>query len=301
MNLKEKIQKLKKEKNAVILCHYYQRPEIQEVADYIGDSYYLSKIGKESMENTIVFCGVKFMAESAKILSPQKSILFPNINAGCPMADMATLKQVKEFKKENPNVKIVCYVNSSSEVKALSDVCCTSSNAIKIINKLDCNRILFLPDKNLGSYIQEKVKDKEIILWKGFCVSHSRIDKKQVLKVKNSVENLITLAHPECEKEIREEADFIGSTGQMIDYISKSLNKDFLVLTEEGILHTLNKNNPDKNFYTLDSNITCSNMKKVTLNDVYESLLYGKHDVKLEEDIMNKAYKSLNNMHTLSK
>lgn len=301
MDLVKEIQKLKKEKNAIILAHYYQRPEIQEIADFVGDSYYLSKIGKDCDEQTIVFCGVKFMAESAKILSPQKTVLLPAYDAGCPMADMAVAEDVLKLKEEHPNAKIVCYINSTTEVKAVSDVCCTSSNAVKIIQNIDADEIIFLPDKNLGSYIQEQVPEKKMILWSGFCITHRRINLEEIKKAKDSIEDLVVLAHPECEKEVRDIADFVGSTLEIINYATSSDKTNFLIGTEEGILHELKKRNPNKKFYTPRGGIMCVNMKKTVLPDVYNALLNNQHEIHVNEDIRVKAYESLAKMHILGR
>lgn len=301
MDLVKEIQKLKKEKNAIILAHYYQRPEIQEIADFVGDSYYLSKIGKDCDEQTIVFCGVKFMAESAKILSPQKTVLLPAYDAGCPMADMAIAEDVLKLKEEHPNAKIVCYINSTTEVKAVSDVCCTSSNAVKIIQNIDADEIIFLPDKNLGSYIQEQVPEKKMILWSGFCITHRRINLEEIKKAKDSIEDLVVLAHPECEKEVRDIADFVGSTLEIINYATSSDKTNFLIGTEEGILHELKKRNPNKKFYTPRGGIMCVNMKKTVLSDVYNALLKNQHEIHVNEDIRVKAYESLAKMHILGR
>jgi quinolinate synthase len=299
MTITEEIQKLKKEKNAIILAHYYQRPEVQEVADYIGDSYYLSKIAKESDKDTIVFCGVKFMAESAKILSPNKTVLLPASDAGCPMADMATAEKVLEYKEKYPKAAVVCYINSSAEVKAVSDICCTSSNAIKIINSLENDQIIFLPDKNLASYIQEKVANKEIILWPGFCITHKRIREEEILKAKETIEGLVVLAHPECEKEIRDLADFVGSTSEIIDFATDSDKKNFLIATEEGVLHELKKRNPEKRFFTPRGGLMCINMKKTSLEDVRDALLYDKNVIELDEELRVKAHSCLMKMHSI--
>ncbi|MBK1810118.1 quinolinate synthase NadA [Clostridium sp. YIM B02505] len=297
MSLIEEIQVLKREKNAIILAHYYQRPEVQEVADYIGDSYYLSKIAKDSDQNTIVFCGVKFMAESAKILSPHKKVLLPALDAGCPMADMATAEKVLEYKSKYPKAAVVCYINSSAEVKAVSDICCTSSNALKIINSIDNEQIVFLPDKNLASYIQEKVPDKEIIAWPGFCITHKRIQVEEILAAKDAIDDLLTLAHPECEKEIRDLSDFIGSTSEIIDYATSSNNKNFLIATEEGVIHELKKRNPNKKFFTPRGGLMCINMKKTSLNDVRDALLFEKNEILLDEQLRINAFDCLMRMH----
>lgn len=299
-NLSSEIIRLKKERNAVVLAHYYQLPEVQEIADYVGDSYYLSKIAKDSSENTIVFCGVKFMAESAKILSPEKTILLPSLEAGCPMANMATAHSLLELKAKHPKAKVVCYINSTAEVKAVSDVCCTSSNALKIVQSIDADEIIFVPDKNLGAYIAEQVKDKKMILWDGFCVTHNKIHSEEVLSLKNFYKDIKVLVHPECAKEVRDLADFLGSTGEIISYATENSAKDYLVVTELGVVHELQKRNPNKNFYTLER-MVCPNMKRTSLENVYEALRDLKHEINVEENIRIQAYKSLENMHLLGR
>ena len=216
--LKDKILQLKVEKNALILAHYYQNDNIQEIADFVGDSYYLSKIAKECSERTIVFCGVKFMAESAKILSPEKTVLLPNSDAGCTMADMINGEDVRDLKKQHPSAKVICYINSTAEVKSESDICCTSSNALKIVNKLNSDEIIFIPDKNLGEYINEKAHVKNMIFWNGFCRVHEFVDAKEIVDVKNADKHIKILVHPECNRKIRKLADFIGSTGEIIKF-----------------------------------------------------------------------------------
>ena len=299
MDIRDEILKLKKEKGAIILAHYYQIPEIQEIADYVGDSYYLSKIAKDCEENIIVFCGVKFMAESAKILSPEKTVILPVMEAGCVMADMATAEGLAKLKEEHPNAKVVCYINSSTEVKALSDVCCTSSNAENIINNLEEKEIIFLPDRNLGSYIQEKTPDKKFILWNGFCIVHEAIQKEEILRLKREHEGILTVAHPECSKEIRDISDFIGSTSEIINFVNNSSNKKFIIITEEGVLHQLRKNGEEKEFYIPYGKMVCRNMKMTTLKDLYESLLKMENKIEIDEDLRLKAYNSLKNMHKL--
>ena len=299
MDIRNEILKLKKEKGAIILAHYYQIPEIQEIADYVGDSYYLSKIAKDCEENIIVFCGVKFMAESAKILSPEKTVILPVMEAGCVMADMATEEGLAKLKEEHPNAKVVCYINSSTEVKALSDVCCTSSNAENIISNLEEKEIIFLPDRNLGSYIQEKTPDKKFILWNGFCIVHEAIQKEEILRLKREHEGILTVAHPECSKEIRDISDFIGSTSEIINFVNNSSNKKFIIITEEGVLHQLRKNGEEKEFYIPYGKMICRNMKMTTLKDLYESLLKMENKIEIDEDLRLKAYNSLKNMHKL--
>lgn len=301
MNLIKEIELLKKEKNALILSHYYQRPEIQQIADYVGDSYYLSKIAKDTPNKTIVFCGVKFMAESAKILSPEKTILLPCYDAGCPMADMADTEELLSLKVKHPDASVVCYINSTTDVKALCDVTVTSSNALKVIEKLPQDKIIFLPDKNLGSFIAEKIPNKEFILWDGFCITHKKITKENIQKSKNIIKDIVVLAHPECETEVRNLSDFIGSTSEIIDFATKSLSKNFLICTEEGIHYELEKRNPNKKFYFPGTSTTCPNMKKTRLEDVLNSLKNNYFEIKLDEDTRLNALKCLLNMHKLGR
>ena len=295
-NLAEEIRRLKKERNAIILAHNYQVPEVQDVADVVGDSYSLSQHAAETDSDVIVFCGVHFMAESAKILSPDKTVLLPVRDAGCPMADMVTAPKLREMKARYPDAAVVCYVNSSAEVKAESDVCCTSSNALKVVESLENKQVIFVPDKNLGSYIASKVKNKEIILWKGFCITHKRVKVEEVQKIRQLHPNAKILMHPECEPEVQKLADFLGSTSAIIKYAGEIPEKDIIIGTEEGILHLLKKQNPDKNFYLLSMGLICTNMKKTRLEDVHSALLNMQHEIHVDEDIRIKALKSLERM-----
>ncbi|MGV8979829.1 quinolinate synthase NadA [Clostridium sp.] len=299
--LKEKIKRLKVEKNALIIAHYYENDDIQEIADFVGDSYYLSKIAKESTKNIIVFCGVKFMAESAKILSPEKTVLLPNIDAGCTMADMINGQDVRELKKDHPKAKVICYINSTAEVKAESDICCTSSNALKIINQLDGDEIIFIPDKNLGEYINEKAQVANMILWNGFCCVHEFVNVEEIMKVKNSDSDIKILVHPECNREIRKLADFIGSTGEIIKFATEDNGEKYMIVTEEGILHELKNKNPNKQFITTKTPMICKNMKKTTLEDVYNSLRSNQYEITLDEDLRRAAEKCLNAMHEMAR
>ena len=296
--LSEKILKLKKEKNAIILAHLYQIPEVQEIADYVGDSYYLSQVARDAKEDLIIFCGVKFMAESAKVLSPEKTVILPAPNAGCPMADMAEVEDVEEMIKKYPDAFKVCYINSSYEVKALCDASVTSSSALKIMKNIPNKQILFLPDQNLGGYISEFFPEKEFILWRGFCPTHHRITAEDIIKAKEEHPNVKVLSHPECSKEVRDLSDYIGSTSGIIDYATECEDKEFIIATEEGVLHQLKKKNPDKKFYFPEM-MVCPNMKKTTLQDVYDALDGKKEEVILDEEIRKKALTSLENMHKL--
>ena len=294
----EKILKLKKEKNAIILAHLYQIPEIQEIADYVGDSYYLSQVARDAKEDLIIFCGVKFMAESAKVLSPEKTVILPAPNAGCPMADMAEVEDVEEMIKKYPDAFKVCYINSSYEVKALCDASVTSSSALNIIKNIPNKQILFLPDQNLGGYISEFFPEKEFILWRGFCPTHHRITAEDIIKAKEEHPNVKVLSHPECSKEVRDLSDYIGSTSGIINYATECEDKEFIIATEEGVLHQLKKKNPDKKFYFPEV-MVCPNMKKTSLQDVYDALDGKKEEVILDEEIRKKALTSLENMHKL--
>ena len=296
--LKENILQLKKEKNAIILAHLYEPDEIQEIADYVGDSYYLSKIARDSKEELIIFCGVKFMGESAKILSPHKKIILPATNAGCPMADMASASDLEEIIAKYPNAFKVCYINSSYEVKALCDVSVTSSSALDILKNVPNKEILFLPDRNLGSYISEFFPEKEFILWEGFCPTHERLTSEEVLRAKKNHPNVKILAHPECNKPVRDLADYIGSTSGIINYATKCEDEEFIICTEEGILYELNKRNPNKKFYFPEKMI-CPNMKKTSLEKVYDALCGKVDEVVLDKEISEKALTSLENMHKL--
>lgn len=296
--LSEKILKLKKEKNAIILAHLYQIPEIQEIADYVGDSYYLSQVARDAKEDLIIFCGVKFMAESAKVLSPEKTVILPAPNAGCPMADMAEVEDVEEMIKKYPDAFKVCYINSSYEVKALCDASVTSSSALNIIKNIPNKQILFLPDQNLGGYISEFFPEKEFILWRGFCPTHHRITAEDIIKAKEEHPNVKVLSHPECSKEVRDLSDYIGSTSGIINYATEYEDKEFIIATEEGVLHQLKKKNPDKKFYFPEV-MVCPNMKKTSLQDVYDALDGKKEEVILDEEIRKKALTSLENMHKL--
>lgn len=294
--IKEKILELKKKRNAVIVAHNYQIDEVQEIADMVGDSFALSKYCAGTTAEVIVFCGVHFMAESAKILSPEKTVLLPEIDAGCPMADMVTADKLVEMKKEYPKAVVVCYINSSAEVKAECDICCTSSNALTIVNKIKENDILFVPDQNLGSYIAKMVPEKNFILWEGFCPTHHRVKKEDVTKVKEAHPDALILMHPECQPDIIEMADFVGSTKQIIDYAAGSTHKKFVIGTEMGVLYQLRKDNPNKTFYLLSPGFICPNMKKTSLQSIYDSLDKMQYNITLDEDIRKKAEKSLNRM-----
>lgn len=300
LGLKEDILKLKKEKNALVLAHLYEKAEIQEVADIVGDSYFLSKKAMESSKDIIVFCGVKFMAESAKILSPNKRILIPVNDTTCPMADMATVDKLKAMKLRNPKAKVVTYINSNGDIKALSDVCVTSSSAKAILNNIEEEEIIFLPDRNLGSYLQENIQNKKFILYDGFCPVHERVEEEEVLTLKNRYPNFKVLVHPECSKKVRDLGDFIGSTSELIDYSVQDGTNGFIVVTEEGVLYQMKEKSPNKTFIPIESGMICPNMKKISMKDLYNCLINEEFEVHIEEELRLKAHKSLENMHLLS-
>jgi quinolinate synthase len=282
------ILELKKLRNAVIVAHNYQIDDVQEIADTVGDSFALAKYCAASLQDVIVFCGVRFMAESAKILSPQKTVLLPEINAECPMADMVTAGDVKKMKTKYPNAAVVCYINTSAEVKAECDVCCTSSNAVKVIESLAEEEIIFVPDRNLGDYIAKKVPRKKMILWEGYCITHERVTAEDVTKVKEAHPDALVLVHPECRPEVVALADFVGSTKQIIDFASASKENKFVIGTEMGVLTRLKKDNPNKIFYLLSQGLICPNMKKTGLESVYHALRDMKYAIELEEDVRVK-------------
>lgn len=295
------IKKMKKEQNAVIVAHSYQVDEVQEIADVTGDSLALSQFCASSQADTIVFCGVHFMAESAKLLSPEKTVLLPEINAGCPMADMVTAEALKEAKKKYPHAAVVCYINSSAEVKAECDICCTSSNAEKVIRSIDKKDIIFAPDKNLGSYVAKKVPEKNIIFWEGYCITHHKIKKDAVIESKRLHPDAVLLVHPECRPEIQELADFVGSTKQIIDYARNSEHDKFIIGTEMGVLYQLKKENPNKTFYMMSTGLICPNMKKTSLQSVHDALAKRQYEITLDSGIIERASGSLNRMLAVGK
>ena len=299
MNLIEEIKKLKKEKNALVLAHLYQRPEIQELADIVGDSYFLSKKAMESDKDLIVFCGVGFMAESAKILSPNKRVLLPAKEARCPMADMGTVYKLQALKDEYPNAKVVSYINTNLDIKAMSDVCVTSSSALKIMNNLEGDEIIFVPDRNLGEYISEFFPNKKFILYQGFCPIHERITPEDILELKELYPSFEVLVHPECNKPVRSLADYIGSTSELINYSAESKAEGFIVVTEEGVLHQMKKKSPNKTFIPLKNSMICPNMKMTTLDELYDCLLNESNEVQIDEEQRIKAITALENMHLL--
>lgn len=294
-NIVEKIEELKKERNAVILAHNYQRGEVQDIADFIGDSLELSRKAAKTDADVIIFCGVHFMAETAKILCPDGKVILPDLKAGCPLANMIKPKELENFKKEHPNAKVVCYVNTSAEIKAMSDICCTSSNAIKVVNSLKEEEIIFIPDMNLGNFVLKNT-NKKINIWEGFCPTHLWIKKEEILKLKEKYRKAVVMVHPECLPDVVEIADYVLSTGGMLK-IARELNeKVFIVGTENGIIHRLKKENPDKLFLPVSNKIICPNMKRITLKKVLKSLEELKPEINVEENIRIKARISIEKM-----
>ncbi len=297
----EKINELKKEKDAVILAHYYVDGEVQAIADYVGDSYYLSKLATTISQSTILFCGVSFMGESAKILNPSKTVIMPDENADCPMAHMADVDKIAEVRAKYEDVAVVCYVNSTAQLKAESDVCVTSSNAQRVVDALPNKYIYFIPDNNLGRYIASKTPDKEFIFNDGFCHVHKSITVDNVLKAKEVYKNALVLAHPECTQDVLEVSDFIGSTSEIIDYATSSENKVFIICTEMGIFYELQYKNPDKKFYSVGHRQFCPNMKKISLKKVLDALCNMTPEVEIEEEMRVKANAPLLRMLELAK
>jgi len=293
--LAEEIKVLKKERKAVILAHYYQTPEIQEIADFVGDSLQLSQQAANTDAEVIVFCGVHFMAESAAILSPDKVVILPDSKAGCPMADMVDAERLRAYKKRVPGVKVVCYVNSSAEVKAESDICCTSANAVKVVQSLQSQDILFIPDENLGRYVAQ-ILGRTLQLWPGYCKTHDRLTKNDILKAREEHPLAKVIVHPECREEVCQEADYIGSTAGLIAYAQKSEKQEFIVGTESGILHRLHQVCPDKEFYLASERLVCPNMKLTSLVKVRDALITLTPRITVKEEIRVKAKEALDRM-----
>ncbi|UCC40010.1 MAG: quinolinate synthase NadA [Candidatus Aminicenantes bacterium] len=290
-----RISQLKKEKNVIILAHNYQIGEVQDVADYIGDSLGLSQKAAEVREEVIIFCGVHFMAETASILSPGKIVLLPEIRAGCPMADMITASELREWKKNYPGSKVVCYVNTTAEVKAESDVCCTSSNAVEVVESTDGDEILFIPDKNLGSYVARHTK-KKIIPWDGYCYVHNNILPKDIMEKRSLYPEAEVWVHPECTPEVIDLADKALSTGQMVREAKETRKREIIIGTETGIIYRMKKENPNKNFYPARDASFCLNMKKINLNKVLRSLEEFIYKIEVPPEISQKARGAIEKM-----
>lgn len=306
-SLAEKIDALKKEKNAVILSHYYTRPEVQQVADFVGDSLALSQKAADTDADIVLFAGVYFMAETAKILSPEKKVLIPDSDAGCSLADSCRAEDLRRFKEQHPDSMVVAYVNTSAEVKALTDVCCTSSNALKIVSALPADRkIIFAPDRNLGDYIKRITGRDDIMLWNGACHVHEKFSVEKILQLKNEHPDAKVLSHPECRKPVLLASDFVGSTAAIIDFVGSDGGREYIIATESGILFELQERYPDVVFLPVppeDGACGCNNceyMKLVTLENIYDTLLNETPEVTLDEDVRAKAEKSIRAMFDMS-
>ena len=291
----KKIDELKKKLNAVIVAHNYQRPEVQDIADFVGDSLELARKCTEVDAQVIVFCGVHFMAESVAILNPQKTVLLSVGDAGCPMADMITGDQLREWKTKYPDATVVCYINSTAEVKAESDYCCTSANAVKLVDSIPAKDILFVPDKNLGHWVSTKT-DKNVILYPGCCPPHNRVTPEQVTLARSNYPTAEVVVHPECVPEVVAMADAVLSTSQMIRYVTESKADTFVIGTEQELLYRLRKDNPAKTFYVLSPSLICPNMKKTTLDSVVKTMETGRNVVTVPEEIRIRAKQALDRM-----
>jgi quinolinate synthase len=310
-DLVKKIQVLKQQKNAILLAHYYQRSEVQDIADFLGDSLQLSQAAAQTDADLIIFAGVRFMAETAKILSPGKKVLLPDLEAGCSLADSCNAVEFEKFINENPGYTVVSYVNTTAEVKALTDICCTSSNALKIVESLPKNeKIIFGPDKNLGNYIKSLTKRENMLIWNGFCHVHEAFSVEQIVKLKEKYPQAKVLAHPECKKQVLLLADYVGSTAALLRFSATDECQTYIIVTEPGILHQMQKKSPNKNFIpvpssnALDSDAEdscgacsdCQYMKLTNLEKIYLSLLNEQYEITVEESIRKKAEKSILNM-----
>jgi quinolinate synthase len=293
--IKQEIRRMARERNALLLAHNYQRDEVQEIADITGDSLALSMEAARTDREVIVFCGVHFMAESASILAPDKIVLLPRLDAGCPMADMVTPEGLRRMKAEHPGATVVTYVNSSADVKAESDICCTSSNAVNVVRSVETEEVILVPDRNLGKYIAAHT-DKTCHLWEGYCPTHDRLLVSDVRRAKDEHPDALFMAHPECPPEILEMADHICSTSGMYDYARKSPAKKFIVGTEAGILYRLRRENPDKEFFLPTSKLICPNMKLTSLEDILKSLQTMSPEITVPADIREKAKVTLDRM-----
>lgn len=297
----EKINALKKEKNAVILAHCYQPVEIDLVADYVGDSLKLSQVAAETDADIIVFAGVFFMAQTAKLLSPNKKVLLPQIHAGCRMADMISYKQLKEFKTMHPDIPTVCYVNSTAEVKSECDMCCTSSNAVNIVKSMNEEKILFVPDTYLGKWVEKQLGNVEVITYPGFCPTHLQIRPKDIEEARKAHPNALVLAHPECHMSVSDMADYVGSTTGIMKFAKESDNKSFIIATEQGVVDRLKRDLSDKEIIPVKDNVVCPNMKMTSLEDILEVLETEKNEINVDADIAEKAVKCIDRMLEVSK
>lgn len=297
----QKIQDLKKEKNAVIMAHYYVDDKVQELADFVGDSYYLSEMATKIDADIIVLCGVSFMGESAKILNPDKKVLIPAADADCPMAHMADTDRIKMIRKQYDDLAVVCYVNSTAELKANSDVCVTSSNALKIVQALPNKNIYFIPDQNLAHFIADKLPEKNFIFNDGYCYVHHELTEADIIAAKEKHPDALVLVHPEARAEVAALADYVGSTSGIINYATENNNNEFIIVTESGVLYELKKKNPDKKFFTVENMQVCSNMKKVTLDNIITALETESGEIVMNNTLMNDAHEPMKRMLELSR
>jgi len=295
-DLIEKINQLKKEKNAVILAHCYQNIEIDEVADYVGDSLYLSQVAAKTDADIIVFAGVYFMAETAKILSPQKKVLLPRLESGCLMADMINLEQLREFKSKHLGLPVVCYVNSTAEIKSESDICCTSSNAINVVKSLEAKEVLFVPDTYLGNYVGSKLENVDVITYPGYCPTHLRIKPEYILERKKEYPAALVLVHPECHLEVVKLADCVGSTTGIMKFAKESVNKTFIIVTEKGVVDRLKRDLPRKEFILVHPDTICQNMKWNHLEDILFALENEQYEINVDKYIAQKAFNTIDRM-----
>ena len=301
MTIQEEILALKEERQAIILAHNYTRPEIQDIADFTGDSLELARKAAECKAKVIVFCGVSFMAETAKILSPDSIVLHPNPYSTCPMAEMVGHDELLEWRKENPRTTVIAYVNTTAATKEVVDMCCTSGNAEKIVSRLPSDeKVLFVPDQNLGANLNKKL-GRNMQLWPGYCPTHNRIMPEYIMAAKEKHPEAVVLVHPECRPAVVALADYAMSTGQMLDYVRNNLWMEYIIGTEQGIIHKMQKENPRKKFYPLDPPVVCPNMKKILLEDVIQALRDMQPEIKLSEDTMTNARVSIERMLEQSK
>lgn len=299
--LVERINNLKKEKKAVILAHCYQPVEIDLVADYVGDSLYLSQVAAETDAEIIVFAGVSFMAQTAKILSPTKKVLLPQKDAGCEMADMINYKQVLEFKAKYPDIPVVCYVNSTAEVKSECDLCCTSSNAVQVVKSLKAEKILFLPDQHLGKWVEKQLGNLEVITYPGCCPIHEQISPEEIANIRAKYPDSLVLVHPECEMSVSLMADYVGSTAGIMNFVKNSDNNSFVIVTEKGVVDRLERDYPEKEFIPIRDNLVCPSMKMTTLEDILNVLENETNEIVVEKEIAIKAVKCIDRMLEASK
>lgn len=299
-NIIERIKKLKQEKNAIILAHSYQNIEIDEVADYVGDSLYLSRKAQETDAKIIVFAGVYFMAQTAKTISPDKKVLLPNINAGCLMADMIDLQQMEDFKKQYPELPTVCYINSTAEVKSKCDICCTSSNALKIVESLNAPKVLFVPDANLGKWVESKLDGVEVITYQGHCPIHNNVAVEDIIRARKEHPDTKILIHPECKPEVSALGDYVGSTSGIINYVKNSSDNKFVIVTEKGVVDRLRRDYPEREFILISDNMLCESMKLTTLEEILYSLEHETNEITLDENIRQLSSKCIERMLEVS-